>query len=228
MCRICDKAAVEEIFFGNEDEGNARFIELDDCKHIIEVNGLIQWMNAKPESSSDSNDNNSIQLKKCPKCKTIIRSTKALNTYIQASLRDIQEVKLKVNGDRRTIRLAQETLYSKIDRILNDDNGERLRNDPLNIRSIYTVMYYKMNPNSKSLPTNQQLIETSNIFDMAEKLLEIGDSLNVIIGRQPDHIKELTDAFEGRLRIAVEHIRQFKNSAQQRNDISIEILQQFN
>lgn len=88
LCRICDKDKVEEIFFGYEGDEDARFIELEDCKHVIEVKGLIQWMNTEPDSTgASSNDGNpsSIQLKKCPKCKTEIRHTKALNTYTQVS-----------------------------------------------------------------------------------------------------------------------------------------------
>lgn len=34
LCRICDKDKVEEILFGSEDEPDARFILLIDCKHI--------------------------------------------------------------------------------------------------------------------------------------------------------------------------------------------------
>lgn len=65
LCRICNRKEVEEIFFGNEDEKDARFIELGDCRHIIEVNGLIQWMKSEPdaaESTSSGNNRSSIQL----------------------------------------------------------------------------------------------------------------------------------------------------------------------
>jgi hypothetical protein len=34
QCRRCDKRIVQEIFFGSEDEPNARFVLLPDCKHI--------------------------------------------------------------------------------------------------------------------------------------------------------------------------------------------------
>ena len=35
-CRICDKDEVEEIFFGTEEEPEARFVLLLDCHHFFE------------------------------------------------------------------------------------------------------------------------------------------------------------------------------------------------
>lgn len=55
-CRVCDKQEVTEILFGEEDEPDARFVELQACGHVIEVNGLDHWM--------DNCENNSIQLKR--------------------------------------------------------------------------------------------------------------------------------------------------------------------
>ena len=36
-CRVCDRDEVTEVFFGDEDEPDARFVQLEDCKHIFEV-----------------------------------------------------------------------------------------------------------------------------------------------------------------------------------------------
>jgi len=36
-CRVCDRDEVTEIFFGDEDEPDARFVQLEDCRHIFEV-----------------------------------------------------------------------------------------------------------------------------------------------------------------------------------------------
>lgn len=33
-CRVCHLQVVNEIFFGNEDEPDARFVHLPDCKHL--------------------------------------------------------------------------------------------------------------------------------------------------------------------------------------------------
>jgi hypothetical protein len=34
QCRICNKRIVKEIFFGTEDEPDARFVFLPDCRHL--------------------------------------------------------------------------------------------------------------------------------------------------------------------------------------------------
>jgi hypothetical protein len=34
QCRICNKHIVQEIFFGSEDEPDARFVFLPDCRHL--------------------------------------------------------------------------------------------------------------------------------------------------------------------------------------------------
>ena len=57
-CRECTKDEVTEIFFGNEDEADARFVELQPCGHLIEVNAMDYYMN---DTSND--DRSSIQLK---------------------------------------------------------------------------------------------------------------------------------------------------------------------
>ena len=76
-CRICDEKKVKEIFFGNEDEPNARFVFLKDCKHIVEVNGMKDWLNSRHDLMNEetTDKNNAIQFPECPKCKTQIRNS---------------------------------------------------------------------------------------------------------------------------------------------------------
>ena len=66
LCRICNAETVTEIFFGEEDEPDARFIQLEDCGHIFEVSGLDQWMDQ--QDSGTDNKAVEIQFKCCPKC----------------------------------------------------------------------------------------------------------------------------------------------------------------
>jgi hypothetical protein len=83
LCRICDKENVTEIFFGTEDDADARFVFLFDCKHILESSGLDQWMATRFEQKNSNAENkNSIQLPEFPKCKTPIRSSLRYS-YIQ-------------------------------------------------------------------------------------------------------------------------------------------------
>lgn len=227
LCRICDKNIVQDIFFGTEEENDARFIQLEDCKHILEVTGLIDWMNAKSESISDingdnTNDRNSIQFKKCPKCNTIIRRTQSMNTYIQASLQDIHQVKLKTGGSAEENENAQRTLNETIKRILKYDS---FNNDPLNLRGIYANLLNETElkgPKSQQ-KSNQILIEIKNKFDLVDKLRMICIEYEGRKKEQTNISTEFIDKFENRLRMAGAFIVKFKNCEQQRGDISTEI-----
>jgi len=43
VCRQCDRVEVTEVFFGLEDEPDARFVQLQDCKHVFEVCDTIRY-----------------------------------------------------------------------------------------------------------------------------------------------------------------------------------------
>ena len=93
LCRVCNKNKVCEIFFGTEDEDDARFIQLKDCKHVFEVSGLDQWMDA---NDADSHKDAEIQFKTCPRCKTPVRRSLRYGNIIKKSLRDMELVKKAV------------------------------------------------------------------------------------------------------------------------------------
>ncbi|XP_028391771.1 NFX1-type zinc finger-containing protein 1-like isoform X2 [Dendronephthya gigantea] len=95
LCRVCNKEELTEIFFGDEDNYRARFVELLDCGHVFEVENLDKWM------AREEDDVTNIQLKSCPKCKTPIRKSFRYGNVIKKVLRDIEEIKKKVreNGE---------------------------------------------------------------------------------------------------------------------------------
>ncbi|KAJ6643913.1 NFX1-type zinc finger-containing protein 1, partial [Pseudolycoriella hygida] len=224
LCRICNKDDVQDIFFGEEDEEDARFIELKDCKHIIEVGGLIHWLKSESESNetnSGGNSQNSIQFKKCPKCKTIIRHTKSLNTFIQESLRDIEKVKLITRGDPKENRKTQDKLFEKVDNIL---ATESFISDMLHTRSIYKDILFKIKLKKAELPKPKQILnQLSNKFELVEKLRKIWTSFQERQMTQHTISIEVLDQFDRRLRMAASFIRDFKNSDQQRKDITDEV-----
>ena len=86
LCRTCDKEEVTEVFFGTEEEKNARFIQLKDCGHILEVSGLDQWMSQKESSGA-------VQFKECPKCKTPIRRSLRYGNIVKKTINDMEEIK---------------------------------------------------------------------------------------------------------------------------------------
>uniref|UniRef100_F6RC64 RZ-type domain-containing protein n=1 Tax=Ciona intestinalis TaxID=7719 RepID=F6RC64_CIOIN len=112
LCRICDKAEVTEIFFGDEEEDDQRFVELPECGHVFTYDGLDKWMNMDDENDEDVD----IQLKKCPKCNTFIRSATRYGQVINNQLRNraINMVKEKSHGTNAEIRIATRQLDRKL------------------------------------------------------------------------------------------------------------------
>ena len=123
LCRVCNKHDVEEIFFGNEDEPGARFVELEDCGHIFEVEGMDQWMDLAEEMSEGKEV---IQMKKCPKCSVIIRRNLRYGQVIKTILEDIESVKNKIVGNLNSAKKTQEELVDVIDDLPDSNFSIRL------------------------------------------------------------------------------------------------------
>ena len=64
-----------------------RFIYLEDCGHSIEIDGMDHWMGMDDENSKE------IQMKRCPRCKTIIRSCYRYGDIIKQNFQEIVRVK---------------------------------------------------------------------------------------------------------------------------------------
>ncbi|XP_054765454.2 NFX1-type zinc finger-containing protein 1-like isoform X2 [Lytechinus pictus] len=109
-CRVCHHDEVTELFFGNEDEPDARFVELEDCGHVIEVQGLDRWM----MSSGDETDSETVKLKGCPRCNTPIRKNLRYGNVIKRTLEDIEAVKKKMMGSNTEIKEKKRLLKKKI------------------------------------------------------------------------------------------------------------------
>ena len=107
-CRICHCDEVKEIFFGNEDEPDAHFVQLEDCKHILEVAGLDHWMDQRDKE---------IKMKECPKCKTVIRRNLRYGTIIKQVLENVELVKKKLAGERKEIEEMKLLIYTKFGRL---------------------------------------------------------------------------------------------------------------
>ncbi|XP_030831565.1 NFX1-type zinc finger-containing protein 1-like [Strongylocentrotus purpuratus] len=112
-CRICDKEEVTMILFGDEDDDNARFVELEDCKHVIEANALDQWMKTD-SGSKETSEATSIKLKECPWCTTPIRRNLRFGNLIKQALNDINAVKRNIFGDENTIHYLRRNLQEKL------------------------------------------------------------------------------------------------------------------
>ena len=92
---------MESVLFGKEEDDDARyntiqlmqkknlsfqnffrFIYLEDCGHSIEVGGMDHWMETE---SNNEEGSVAIQMKSCPRCKTLIRSSFRYGDIIKKS-----------------------------------------------------------------------------------------------------------------------------------------------
>ncbi|KAK3584661.1 hypothetical protein CHS0354_001241 [Potamilus streckersoni] len=110
LCRDCNRDEITQIFFGSEDNPDARFVQLEDCKHIFEVKGLDKWIDA----SDEHNEGDTIQLKVCPMCTTPIRRNLRYSNVIKSTLNDIERVKAVVRGDERKIEEQKLKIRSRL------------------------------------------------------------------------------------------------------------------
>ncbi|XP_051887506.1 NFX1-type zinc finger-containing protein 1 isoform X2 [Pristis pectinata] len=104
-CRVCHRDDLTDIFFGTEEEPDARFVQLEDCHHIFEVTGFDRYMNEENESSDMI-----IKLKDCPRCRTPIRKSLRYGAIIKKSLCEIEKVKKLVLGDVKKMKQSAKDL----------------------------------------------------------------------------------------------------------------------
>ena len=105
LCRVCEPDKVKEIFFGTEEEENARFIQLTDCGHIFEVTGLDKWMDIETNESNEmeNRSNSEIALKCCPKCKKPIMTMYRYGNQIRTQLITIDKIKSQITSSYKNV-----------------------------------------------------------------------------------------------------------------------------
>uniref|UniRef100_A0A8C8S3M7 Zinc finger NFX1-type containing 1 n=1 Tax=Pelusios castaneus TaxID=367368 RepID=A0A8C8S3M7_9SAUR len=105
-CRVCHHDEVTQIFFGYEDEPNAHFVELEDCGHIFEAQGLDHYMDE---------DEIVIKLKVCPSCQTPIRKNLRYGTIVKRRLEEIERVKERIQGPVSEIETSRHRLQGVLE-----------------------------------------------------------------------------------------------------------------
>ena len=94
------------MFFGTEEDEDARFIELLDCGHVFEVTALDYWMDKDGKTDE-------IKLKECPKCKTPIRISYRYADIVKETLADVELVKERLNEEDERYQELTEKLKRK-------------------------------------------------------------------------------------------------------------------
>lgn len=117
---MCDKDEVTEIFFGTEDDENARFVELADCGHLFEVGMMDEWMDQAQETNDGKPVN--VQLKRCPKCSTPIRTSLRYGNIIKKILADFELIKRKIVLGKEHRRIAVNRLMLELQKVVKFPN----------------------------------------------------------------------------------------------------------
>jgi len=93
QCRVCNSEEVTQVFFGPEDEPEARFVELADCHHVVHAESMDSWVEQAGASGL-------VGLPECPRCKTAVRTTGRYN--VVKHLIDVERAKTKLRGEEGT------------------------------------------------------------------------------------------------------------------------------
>ncbi|XP_074653872.1 NFX1-type zinc finger-containing protein 1-like [Tubulanus polymorphus] len=192
LCRICNKDEVQEIFFGSEDEPDTRFVQLDDCGHVLEVEGLDRWIS---QGGSTEANSRVIQLPSCPKCKTPIQQHLRYGNIIKEKVSLIERVKERILGaeaeKQQTVnRLLRELNTVDFKRFADRENMKDVLNgemitlhqinvihNQLNIMKALKKMTKQVTDNLKA-SRNESADIISNLSTIEEKLLQVRDQIS--------------------------------------------------
>lgn len=214
LCRICHQDQVEEIFFGTEDEPDARFIQLFDCDHVLEATGLVAWMKAETDTK---NENSAVQMKACPKCKTVIRKTKSLNIFISKSLTNLNLVKRKMFGDPKDNKLRQAKLHNDIKAYKQKGALAILNN--LHAELLNTTKTFER----KNAAAMHIILGKENIFDLLKRITDIHANAASVMIKRGYADQGTAQQIVGRISEIARFITIYKDVNQQMKDITREM-----
>ncbi|KAJ8721998.1 hypothetical protein PYW08_004400 [Mythimna loreyi] len=97
ICQVCNPDDFPTDFLGDQYEETDKFIVLQDCNHIMEVDSMDSLM---------TGDQENIQIRKCPYCrKAIINTNRYKDTVNKMFKNDINPIKLRVYGTDKAIQM---------------------------------------------------------------------------------------------------------------------------
>ena len=120
VCRQCDPTnEIFTIFLGFEDEPNAQFFMLPECKHLIEMRKLDEYMDGSHTNDEDA----PVQWKTCPKCTTPITTCLRYANVLKGIKKDFNNIK-KI----RNTTLSQEQYKQMVQEVvaMNEKTGKQI------------------------------------------------------------------------------------------------------
>ncbi|NWV22217.1 ZNFX1 protein, partial [Origma solitaria] len=171
-CLVCDHEELTQIFFGFEDDPEARFVQLEDCGHVFESQGLDHYMDE---------DDDGVKLKVCPMCQTPIRKNLRYGSSVKRHVEEIERVKQKIQGPTEEIESGRKRLLAALER------NAVLKN---NLPSKYTMLEVKLKASALSTKSIG-LIE--NLLNFYERVADLTHSMNKIDENERKRVRNRLD-----------------------------------
>ena len=215
-CRVCDVDLYKE-------DKDARFIQLEECGHVIEVTACDTWMNRKDNGSKPSE----VQFKCCPKCKTQIRKSLRYGNIVKQTLQDFENIKKKQCVNLRDNLLIK---FHEVDRKVQKVSSPLLSKLVEQFKFTKRSLQRSMTTNSEQEPSipphrvnkiNVQLSYSTIVVTMIKHLSLMESTTSVC-----DSLTELGFSIEGihdDIKGLVEFLVQIFPSDQQMSDIESEL-----
>ncbi|NWZ37406.1 ZNFX1 protein, partial [Brachypodius atriceps] len=158
-CLVCDHEELTQIFFGFEDDPDARFVQLEDCGHVFESQGLDHYMDE---------DDDVVKLKVCPLCQTPIRKNLRYGTSVKRQVEEIERVKQKIQGPAQEIESNRQRLQAEL-----------VRN--IVLKSNLHVKYAMLEEKLKASPLSTKSIGLiENLLNFYKRVADLTHSMNKI------------------------------------------------
>ncbi|NWH86348.1 ZNFX1 protein, partial [Aegithalos caudatus] len=178
-CLVCDHEELTQIFFGFEDDPDARFVQLEDCGHVFESQGLDHYMDE---------DDDVIKLKVCPLCQIPIRKNLRYGTSVKRQVEKIEQVKQKIQGPAQEIESNRQRLRAALAR-------------NIVLRSNLYPKYVMLEDKLKAFPLSAKSIGLiENLLNFYERVADLTQSMNKIdenerkgLRKRLDEVKEWLD-----------------------------------
>lgn len=178
-CLVCDHEELTQIFFGFEEDPGARFVQLEDCGHVFESQGLDRYMDE---------DDDVIKLKVCPMCQTPIRRNLRYGTIVKRQLDEIEKVKEKIQGPAQEIESSRQRLQAAL-----TGNAVLQRNLPLK----YLMLEDKLQASDLSTKSigliENQLNFYQRVADLTNSMSKIDAAERKGLRRRLDEVQEWLD-----------------------------------
>ncbi|XP_013164299.1 PREDICTED: NFX1-type zinc finger-containing protein 1-like [Papilio xuthus] len=207
ICKLCRPDNFPTGFIGEEYDDDAKFIQLQDCQHVMEVQELHSLMTA---------DRDTIAIRTCPFCRTPIINTNRYKDLVNRTFAlEINPVKERVYGTTEQIKIKQNELENAV------------KEFKAKIKAISTdIPIWKKSLSKLSAKCNQKKKRSLLSLEMAFIFLEILDMISDVYDKS---LAIVMDESKVDLRIHIETICQYLNtntqkiSEQQQTDIGKEI-----